>query len=123
MGFTVVNVVVRGSKGEYSLKALVDTGFYGDLIVRSSGVVEKAGIDFKHERARRLPDGKVVKVRYGGGEIELMDAVTYGDVEVWSQLRLPEDVEALIGVTTLEKLGFKVDPKTGRLEKVELYIL
>jgi len=42
---------------------------------------------------------------------------------VWSELKLPEAVDALLGVTALEKLGFKVDPKTGRLEKVELHLL
>ncbi len=68
MGPVIVDVRVRGSKGEVTLRALVDTGFYGDVIT----VPEKVyyiGMDFKYRRRRRLPDGGVVEVRYGGGEI------------------------------------------------------
>ena len=52
-----------------------------------------------------------------------MDAVTHGDIEVWEDLKLPPGVDALIGVTALEKLGFKADLETGKLEKIELYLL
>jgi predicted aspartyl protease len=64
------------------LRALVDTGFYGDLITLSE-LVEATGITFKHEKLRRLPDGRVARVRFGGGEIQVEDSITYGDVEVW----------------------------------------
>jgi len=104
------------------LRALVDTGFHGDLITLPK-LVEVTGIEFKHERLRRLPDGRVVRVRFGGGEIQVEDSITYGDIEIWEELRLPEGVEALLGVTALEKLGYRVNPRTGKLEKVELYLL
>ncbi len=52
-----------------------------------------------------------------------MNNVTYGDIEICEWLKLPESVDALLGVTALEKLGFRVDLRTGRLERVELYLL
>jgi len=42
---------------------------------------------------------------------------------VRDELKLPEGVEALLGVTALEKLGYIVNPRTERLERVELYLL
>ena len=52
-----------------------------------------------------------------------MEEVTGGDVEVWPDLKLPANADALLGVTVLEKLGFRVDPRTGKLEKIKLYLL
>jgi len=52
-----------------------------------------------------------------------MGEVTGGDIEVWPDLKLPADIDALLGVTALEKMGFWVDTRTRKLEKVELYLL
>ena len=38
------------------------------------------------------------------------------------RLNLSLSMDALLGVTVLEKLGFRVDSKTGKLGKVELYL-
>gem|GEM_PF-6694076 len=38
-------------------------------------------------------------------------------------LRPGQTPNLLLGITALEKPGFRVDPKTGRLEKIELYLL
>jgi predicted aspartyl protease len=122
MGSVVVDVVIRGPGGEVRLRALVDTGFYGDIITVPDKV-QGLGVEFRYERVRRLPNGEVVKVRYGVGEVEVMGEVSGGDIEVWPDLKLPIGIDALLGVTALEKLGFRVDSKTGRLEKVELYLL
>ncbi|QOJ79260.1 hypothetical protein IG193_02005 [Infirmifilum lucidum] len=122
MGSVVVEVKVRGVSREAVLRALVDTGFYGDLIT-ASRAIEGLGIELRHERLRRLPDGRLVKVRFGGGEIEVMGLVVYGDVEVWDDLKLPEGIDALLGVTALERLGLRINPRTGELEKTELYLL
>jgi len=118
----IVNVRIRGPRGEAVVRALVDTGFFGDVITLPR-YVEGTGIEFKYERFRRLPDGRIARVRFGGGEIILEDSATYGDIEIQDELKLPEGVEALLGVTALEKLGYRVNPRTGRLEKVELYLL
>jgi len=104
------------------VRVLVDTGFYGDLITLPR-YVEGIGIEFKYERIRRLPNGRIIRVRFGGGEIVSEDTVTYGDIEVWKELKLPEGVEALLGVAALEKLGYRVNPRTGKLEKIEFYLL
>ncbi|RLE54563.1 MAG: hypothetical protein DRJ40_10710 [Thermoprotei archaeon] len=86
-------------------------------------MVEGTGIEFRYERWRVLPNGRRIKVRYGLGEIWLFDVVTGGDIEVWERLRLPEGVDVLLGVTALEKLGYRVNLRTEELEKVELYLL
>jgi predicted aspartyl protease len=122
MSSVIVDIKVRGSRGEVKLKAMVDTGFYGDIITTLEKV-SGLGIDFKYERVRRLPDGRIASIKYGGGEVELQGSLTYGDIEVWSDLKLPPGIDALLGVTILEKMGFRIDPKMGRLEKVELYLL
>ncbi|WP_446752891.1 hypothetical protein [Vulcanisaeta sp. JCM 16161] len=122
MGSVAVNAVVRGPGGKVRLRALVDTGFYGDIITTPDRV-QGLGVEFRHERVRRLPDGRAARVRYGIGEVEVLGEVTGGDIEVWPDLKLPTGVDALLGVTALEKPGFRVDPKTGRLERVELYLL
>jgi len=122
MGSVIVDVRIRGSRGEAVVRALVDTGFFGDVITLPKYVGD-TGIEFKYERLRRLPDGRIARVRFDGGEIILEDSATYGDIEVWDELKLPEGVEALLGVTALEKLGYRVNPRTGRLKKVELYLL
>ncbi|AFK51372.1 hypothetical protein TCELL_0948 [Thermogladius calderae 1633] len=111
-----------GPRGGARLRALVDTGFYGDIITTPEKV-QGLGIEYKYERFRKLPNGGIIKVKYGGGEIRVEDSVTHGDIEVWPDLKLPTNIDALLGVTALERLGFRVDPKTGRLEKVELYLL
>ena len=121
-GSMVVDVEVRGPRGRVRLRSLVDTGFYGD-IVTAPEKVEGLGIEFKYERPRKLPNGEAIRVRYGGGEIRVGDSITYGDIEVWPDLKLPAGVDALLGVTALEKLGFRVDPRTGKLEKIKLYLL
>lgn len=70
-----------------------------------------------------LPDGSRVNVKYGVGEIEISGTTTGGDVEVWEGLETPPGVDALIGNTLLEKLGLRVNPRTGQLEKVEPCLL
>ncbi|MEM2186333.1 MAG: hypothetical protein QXT37_05140 [Thermofilaceae archaeon] len=64
-----------------------------------------------------------MSVKYGVGEVEIEGMVTAADVEVWEGLRTPPGVDALIGNTVLEKLGLRVNPRTGQLERVELYLL
>lgn len=122
MGSVTVNVRIRGSRGETLLKAIIDTGFYGDIITTPKKV-DDLGTEFKYERIKRLPNGEAIRVRYGVGEVEVMGEATGGDIEIYPELKLPEGVDALLGVTSLEKMGFKVDHKMGRLEKVELFLL
>ncbi len=82
------------------MKGLVDTGFYGDVMVKRD-VVERLGLESKYKRVRMLPNGVRVDSSYGGGEITTMNAFTYGDIEVWDELRLPTAVYTLIDVTAL----------------------
>jgi len=115
MGDIVVDVQIR-FRNEVFIKALADTGFYGDVITKPE-VARKAGVELKHRRLRTLPDGRRVEVAYGGAEVILKDEVTWGDIETWDELKLPQGIDALIGVTALEKLGFKANPKPGNSRK------
>jgi len=121
MGSIIIDVRIRCGN-EVAVKGLVDTGFHGDVLVGKE-IAERLNVKPKYKRIRVLPNGEKVEVNYGGGQITLMDAVTHGDIEVWEDLKLPPGVDALIGVTALEKLGFKADLETGKLEKIELYLL
>ena len=115
-GSVVVDVELHGSGGGVKLRALVDTGLYGDIIT-TPDKVQDLGIEFRYERFRRLPDGKIVKVRYGIGMIEVMGEVTGGDIEVWPDLKLPADIDALLGVTALEKMGFRIEHKNSKIRE------
>jgi predicted aspartyl protease len=53
------------SKAEISVKALVNTGFYGDIITKPE-VAERIGVELKYERVRVLPNGEKARVKYGG---------------------------------------------------------
>lgn len=70
---------------------------------------------------RKLPDGSIVMVRYGVWEIKVLDEVTGGDIEVWNGLKLPPGIDLLLGVTALEEMDFKVDPKAGWKELSYIY--
>jgi len=122
MGLTFVSLRVFGKTKFKSMVAAVDTGFVGDLITRSE-FLKDLDVELKWERVRTIADGKRVTVRYGLGSGEVMGEVTSLDLEVWDELKLPENTQALLGATALEKLGLRVDPKTGRLEKTDLYLL
>jgi len=65
MGSIIVDIRIRGSRGEATVRALVDIGFYGDIITLPR-YVEGIGIEFKYERIRRLPNGRTIRVRFGG---------------------------------------------------------
>ncbi len=116
MDSIVVNLKIAGSKAVANIKALVDTGFFGDVMTRSK-IASDLGIELPFERTRALPSGQRVRVRFGITYVELLESLAGVGLEVWDELKLPEGVEALLGVTALEKLGFRVNPKEGGLRK------
>jgi len=111
MGHTIVDVVIIGSKGEHGLRGmLVDTG--ATYSVLSEEVLKDIG-------ASRLP--AKVPVELGDGRIIQADA--YAAVLSLEGRQAPviaitfEDAKPVIGVQSLESLGLKVNPVTGKLEE------
>ncbi|AFA38952.1 clan AA aspartic protease, AF_0612 family [Pyrobaculum oguniense TE7] len=114
MGITVVDVEIGGRK----YKGLVDTGFNGEIIVNSK-VAEEIGLRPFRKKTRVLADGRVVSVDVAVAVVKISGEETEAFVEVLEGLPL----DVLIGVQALERLGYVVDPKTGKIEKFGLYLL
>jgi predicted aspartyl protease len=102
--------VVRGAVGEALLKGvIVDTGASYTMLGRD--VVERVGAwPIPHSVDLELGDGRVVKA----GVYAVI--VSIGDRSAATLAACFEGAKSVIGVRTLEDLGLKVDPVSGRLE-------
>jgi len=65
----------------------------------------------------RLGDGRVVRARVFVAEVEIEGRRGPARVMAFN------GATPVIGVDTLETLGLKIDPVTGKLEKSEYYML
>ncbi len=108
---TFVDIEINGVK----FRALVDTGFNGDVLV-SKSVAEKLRLPIIGESERRTVDNRVIKTKVSYGRIRLFDSEGYVIIEIVDEMPL----DVLIGVRALEALGFVVDPTTGTLKKISL---
>jgi len=105
--FAEVEIVGR------SYKALIDAGFNGEVLV-SRGVAEEVGLKPFRIKERVTVDGRRIKVEVA--VIKLWGEETEVFVEILDELPL----DVLVGVQALGRLGYVVDPVSGRLEKVGL---
>ncbi|MBS7638749.1 aspartyl protease family protein [Candidatus Bathyarchaeota archaeon] len=119
MGFTYVKVRVYNpadmSKFDV-IELLVDTGAIFTSIPR--GVLERLGLKPLSRRRLRVYGGTVVERDVGVAVFEYEDSragapVIFGE---------PEDTP-LLGATSLEALGYQVDPITKRLKPTELLMI
>ena len=117
MGHTYIDVELTSPiTGEsVSINALVDTGATTTTIPK----------DLAHRL--KLPEITRRRVVTASGQedmpvsyaiIDISDEKTVADVLISTKLN-----RVLIGVTTLESLALKVNPKTGKLEKGEVLLL
>jgi clan AA aspartic protease len=110
MGETRIYFKVYGVAGQaVELEAVVDTGATFSKIPKS--VAAKLGLEARYETEIELADGRITKRKLTLVEIEIEGIrrpvlVTIGEEE-----------KSLVGYTTLEFLGFKVNPITRKLEK------
>lgn len=111
MGLTFAEVEIVGR----SYKALIDTGFNGEVLV-SREVAEEVGLKPFRIKERVTVDGRRIKVEVAVAVIKLWGEETEVFVEILDELPL----DVLVGVQALERLGYVVDPVSGRLEKVGL---
>jgi predicted aspartyl protease len=110
MGETVTRFKVFGARGSVELDALVDTGATFTKIPRSEA--ERVGIETKYDAEVELSDGRLVPRKLGLAEIQIADVRRPVLVAVGTDGEKP-----VVGYTTVENLGFKVNPITRRLER------
>ena len=109
MGATYADLSLSGSSASDTLRCLVDTGATFTKIPATLG--QQLGLEVVREVEVELADGRVV-VR----QLALANAEMEG-VRSPILVTLAEEGDIpLIGGTTLEVLGFKVDPIAERLE-------
>ncbi len=110
MGHIYTDMTVRGSKAAIEMKhVLIDTG--ASYTVLPEEVLQKVG-------AGRIPSE--VELSLGNGEKVKAEAygvaITIEGVEAPAVCLTFKGAQTVIGVETLESIGLKLDPTTGKLE-------
>ena len=109
MGETYAELTLSGAAGADTIRCLVDTGATFTKIPAALG--ERLGLEVVDEVRVELADGRESVRR-----LALADAQVNG-LRRPILVTLAEDGgQPLIGMTTLENFGFKVDPVAERLE-------
>ena len=125
-------VVLRGLRGSKECTALVDTG--AAMSVVDEDIAEVIGIMRTNRRKSLVSatghklEGEVIIIKELDIEGEILDyekaLMVKLSEEVKSTLRkLNVDDSVIIGLTTVELAGFLPDTTTGRLRKVEAFLL
>jgi len=89
----------------------VDTGSVDCLVPRNA--LEAIGLKPKSQRSYELADGSEVKMNITTAEIEFM-----GDIAGVTIVMGADDAEPILGVTALESVGIKVDPRNQWLKRL-----
>ncbi len=109
MGQTLVQLRIHGPGGSANIEALADTGATFTKIPRSA--IEQIGVETGYETEIELGDGRTVTRRLALAEVEIEGVRRPVLVSVGEN-----GERSLVGYTTLESLGFKVNPVTHALE-------
>lgn len=109
MGATYVDLTLSGAAASDTLRCLVDTGATFTKIPLALG--QQLGLEIVRNVDIELADGRVVTRRLALASAEMEGVASPILVTLAEEGDVP-----LIGVTTLETLGFKVDPIAERLE-------
>ena len=115
MGHVFVKVKLRGRDVVELDKVLVDIG--ASFTVMPLDLAEKYLVETPFTAELRLGDGRVIEARVFVAECEIEGRK--GPVRVLAF----KNAMPVIGIDTLETLGLKVDPVTGKIEKTEYYML
>lgn len=110
MGHVYVEISLRGQKGEVSLaNVLVDTGATYTIIPEE--ILQQTGaIKLPYKGRLELGDGRRIEAEFYSTVIKLADR------EATIVVGTFKEAKAFVGVLTLESLGLKVNPVTGKLE-------
>ncbi|MGC8608110.1 MAG: aspartyl protease family protein [Vulcanisaeta sp.] len=115
MGHVFVSVRFRG-RDEFTMeKVPVDTS--ASFTVMPLELAREHFVETPFEAEVRLGDGRVVRAKVFIAETEIEGR--RGPVRILAF----SGAMPVIGVDTLETLGLRVDPVTGRIEKTEYYML
>jgi len=111
---TLANASDKTQKIE--IECLVDTGAIYTMIPKD--LLEKISTRTTGSRRFKLANNKVEEYPVGEAYVEVQGIgatalIVFG----------PENSQPLLGVTTLEVLGLQVDPISGQLRPLELYLL
>ena len=109
-GETTVLMKIYGSAGSAEVETLVDTGATFTKIPRN--MVDEIGLEVKYETSVELGDGTIITRQLALADVEVEGVRRPMLVAVFDGTETP-----LLGYTTLEILGFKVNPVTRSLEK------
>ena len=109
-GHVYASIIMKGAVGEVSLKdVIVDTG--ASYTILGKDVVERIGAwPIPHKLDLEREDGRLVKASVYAVIMSL------GDRSAATLVSCFEGAKNVIGVRTLEDLGLKVDPVSGKLE-------
>lgn len=111
MGETRTPFKIYGMNGKSAaLEALVETGATFTKVPRT--VAKELELEVKYETEVELADGRQVKRGLALAEVEIAGVRRPILIAIGGEEERP-----LIGYTTLEILGFKVNAITGKLEK------
>jgi len=108
MGETIAEIRINGPKKSAVIRAVVDTGATNTVL--SESLARELGIKPTDADEVILANGVVDKVGISSAEVELQGVKRTVPVYVYK--------DNLIGLTTLEAAGFRVNPVTQELEKV-----
>ncbi|MEN2975427.1 MAG: aspartyl protease family protein [Candidatus Caldarchaeales archaeon] len=95
---------------------LADSGAIYTAVPES--LMKKIGVEEIGRGRFKLADGRVVEYPVGEAFIEIEGSGVTSIIAF-----LPEDATPILGLTTLELMGLQVDPVTGKLKPLELYLL
>ncbi len=101
-------MTVRGTHGSRTLRATVDTGATNTTIER--GLAEELGIAALDQQEVVLANGDSDTVGVGSAQVEIQGIKRVVPVFIYDS--------NLVGLTTLEAAGLRVNPVTQQLEKV-----
>ena len=119
MGYVRVKTIIGNLADKtrrIDVNCLVDTGAIYTLIPRD--LLEKVGTKATGSRRFKLANGQVEEYTVGEAYVEV-NGIGATSLVVFG----PGKSQPLLGVTTLEVLGFQVDPVSGQLKPLELYLL
>lgn len=108
MGETIAEVRIRGPKNSAVIRAVVDTGATNTVL--SESLAKELGIEVMDADEVVLANGLVDKVGIASAQIEIQGIKRTVPVYIYR--------DNLIGLTTLEAAGLRVNPVSQELEKV-----
>jgi predicted aspartyl protease len=110
LGETRINFKIYGPDSRAEVEAIVDTGATFTKIPES--LASKLKLEAKYEVSVEMGNGKVITRKLAIAEVEVEGSRKPIPVTIGG-----EGERKLLGYTTLEILGFKVNPVTGKIEK------